>query len=106
MCHAGAEATARAPEALQDPGSVRRCCESRVAVLELQRHRFEARGAHAVQRDEEEQAEVVAERAMGRIVVDEVAEVVEDRPLDAVRDVGRVAGDKRGAGLAQPGRGA
>ena len=54
-------------------------------------------GPGALQRDEEEEPEVVAQDRMRRVVVDEVAEVVEDAALDAVEDVRRVAGDERRA---------
>jgi hypothetical protein len=44
--------------------------------------------------DEEEQAEVVAQVPVDAVVVEEVAEVVEDAWGDAVEDVRGVAGDE------------
>jgi hypothetical protein len=42
----------------------------------------------SVECDEEQQAEIVAEGRLDGVVVDEVAEVVEDVVLDGLEDVG------------------
>ena len=56
-----------------------------------------------VEREEEEQSEVVAQPRIDGVVVEEVAEVVEDARLGAVEDVRRVAGDERRARRAHGG---
>lgn len=66
--------------------------------LELQGDRFETADR---QIDEKEQAEVVAQHPVDPIVVEEVAQVVEDMWRDAVEDMGGVAGDKGRAGTKQ-----
>jgi hypothetical protein len=50
--------------------------------------------AAPVQRDQEQQAEVVAEPRVDPVVVEEVAQVVQDWAGDPVGDVGGVAGDQ------------
>jgi hypothetical protein len=104
--HVGAEPPASVGEAIADPLGSRTRRESRVAELELERDGLQPQRAVAVELDEEQQAEVVAQLAVDRVVVEEVAEVVQDPVLDAVEDVCRMAGDERRAGRAEASGGA
>ena len=61
-----------------DPVGVVAAREPRPAVVELQRHGLDAARPVLLELDEEEQPEVVPQLAVDRVVVDEVAEVVQD----------------------------
>ena len=93
----GPELGARLREPADDPFRVVAFCQSGVAEVELERDGFERARSLRVQLDEEQQAEIVAQPLVHRVVVDEVAEVVEDATGGAVEDVGGVAGDERRA---------
>ena len=82
-----------------NPGGVVAGREPRVAVVQRQGERLEPRRAGSVEVDDEQEAEVVAQDRVGPVVVQEVAEVVEDASGDAVEHVCRMAGDERGAGV-------
>src|SRR5215207_2324145 len=85
----GSELRARAREAAGDPGGVVAVGQPGAAEVELERDRLERVRAFGVELDEEEQAEVVAQPPVDRVVVDEVAEVVEDAAGGAVHEVRR-----------------
>jgi hypothetical protein len=63
-----------------------------VGDLELERDRFESVAAEV---DEEEQPEVVPQLPIDAVVIEEVAEVVEDARRDAVENVRGMSGDQR-----------
>ena len=101
--HLCPERGAGSAEALANPRGVLAGGEPRVAVLELQRDRLDAGRPRRVERDEEEQAEIVPSLRVDGVVVDEVAEVVQDPGLHALEHMRRVTGDERRAGHAQSG---
>ena len=74
--------------------------QARVSELELQRHAFDPERPVGVERDQPEQPEVVAQRRVDGVVVDEVAQVKQCALARALRDVRRVAGDR--ASLRRP----
>jgi hypothetical protein len=80
----GAERGTGSGEAPRNPHCVVARGEARVSELELQRDRLQAIAAEI---HEEEQAEVVPQHGVDSIVVDEIAEVVQDARRDAVEDV-------------------
>src|SRR5262249_21738987 len=98
--HLGAELRARLGEAPPDPARVLTDGEAREGVLELQRHRLDPARAVRLEVDEEEQPEIVPELRVAGVVVEEVAEVVEDVSLAALEDVRRGAREESCAGRA------
>src|SRR5690606_5993319 len=95
------EGDARLAEAPGDPPVVGALGQAGAGVVEAQRDRLDPGRPRAVQRDQEQQPEVVAEQGVDGVVVDEVAHVEDDRPRHAVEDVGRTPGDERRAGVQQ-----
>lgn len=95
----GAEGPARVTEPACDPRCIRTLGETGEAEVQLQREGFEPDGLGAPDRDHEQEPEIVAEMRIDRVVVEEVAEVVHDPALDAVKDMGRMAGDERRSGI-------
>ena len=79
-----------------------------VTQLRQSRRSLEAQAdelAELADRYQEQKAEVVAKLAVDCVVVNEVAEVVEDTRRPAVEHMRRVAGNQRGAGIAELSRG-
>src|SRR4030095_10405361 len=83
----GAEGCAGGPEAVPHPGGVLAGGQAGVAVLQLPRERFRRERAAPVQGDQEQQAEVVAQPRINPVVIQEVAQVVQDPTGDPVGDM-------------------
>src|ERR671934_22336 len=77
--HLGAEPPARGGEAVADPLGILARRQPRVTELQHERHGLDPHRSRSAELDEEEQAEVVAQLAVDSVVVEEVAEVVQDR---------------------------
>ena len=86
-----------ASEAIRDPRGVVARCEPGTAEVERERNCVETFGPERVEFDEIEQPEIVAEDRVGGVVVEEVTQVVQHCPLDAVEHVRGVSCDQGGA---------
>src|SRR5204862_1917960 len=91
LARLGSQLGAGGDEAAADPARVLPAREPRVAALELERDGLKPPRPAPVELDQEQEPEVVAQPGVDAVVVDEVAEVIEDTPLGAVEDVRGVA---------------